>query len=69
MGDRLGLGLFWGAHPDRAQRSETGAEIYWKMQITPAIEITPGLQINFSPVQDPERSLAWIGELRLRVVL
>lgn len=67
--DRLGLGLFWGEPTNPDLGSETGAEIFWKMQLSPSLEITPGLQVIFDPALDADRSTAWIGELRLRLVL
>ena len=67
--DRVGIGLFWGEPWDERLGSETGLDLFWKVQLARSFELSPGLQLIFDPALDPDSETAWIAELRLRLVL
>jgi hypothetical protein len=66
--DRIGLGI-WQADPtDNTLDTETGIDSFWKIQVTPFMEVSPGLQYIFDPALKPKRSHAIIAQLRLRLL-
>ena len=66
--DRVGIGFWWGDPADGSLDDEFGAEIFWKLQLTPFLEITPDLQLVIEPALDPGRGAALIGGIRVRAL-
>lgn len=60
------LGYFYGAPVDRSLQQEHGMEIYWRAQITKALELTHDFQVCFDRVGQP--GPAFFGALRIRLV-
>lgn len=67
VNDRLGIGTWWGAPVDGALNDEYGVDMFWKVQVSPWLELTPGLQINLNPALK-DRNQAIFAGLRLRWV-
>ena len=65
--DELGLGLTWGKPAERGRRNQLGVELYWRLQLTDRIELTPDLQL-LRPADRGEDLEAVLG-LRLRLFL
>ncbi|GAB5450950.1 MAG: hypothetical protein Hals2KO_12780 [Halioglobus sp.] len=69
VNDRLGVGAWWGRPVEAALDDEYGLDLFWKFQISPWLELSPGLQFNMNPAAQPDRSKAVFAQMRLRVVL
>jgi porin len=64
--DQLGLGLTWGRPRDRGARDQYAVELYWRLQLTERIELTPDLQLLIRPANSDDDVEA-VGGLRVRV--
>lgn len=47
--DKIGLGYMYGEPTASSLRNEHGMEMYWRMQITQRLDLTPDFQIYFTP--------------------
>ncbi|MHC5061667.1 MAG: carbohydrate porin [Planctomycetota bacterium] len=63
--DWLGLGTGWSEPTDRNLRDEYLVESFWRMQLTPAVQLTPGVQLWFNPSMAPDNDLRAVFTLRL----
>ena len=43
-------------------------EAFYRVQLTPATQLTPDLQIIFNPVDNPEENAIAVGGIRLRTL-
>ena len=66
--DRVGFGVWHGDPTNSALRSETGVEVFYRAQVSPALQITPDIQVVFDPANSTSSSTAIFG-LRLRLEL
>ena len=66
--DLLGIGFGWGQPEDRSLRDQYVTEIFYRVQLTPKIQVTPGYQVIFDPSLTEEEDVVGIFGLRLRVV-
>ena len=67
--DRVGVAGWWARPTDRLLDDEYGVDMFWKVQLTSWLELTPGLQINFNPAAKPDRDKVVLAQMRLRLVL
>lgn len=63
----FGIGLSWGSPAEADLRNQFGIESMYRFYITQTISVIPGLQVLFSPSQNPDENA--IGVLSLRVRL
>jgi carbohydrate-selective porin OprB len=63
--DWLGLGAGWSDPTNQILRDEYLLESFWRMQLTPAVEFTPGVQLWFNPSMSPGKDLQAVFTLRL----
>ncbi len=63
--DWLGLGAGWSEPTDQTLRDEYLLESFWRMQLTPAVQFTPGVQLCFNPSRTPDNDLQAVFTLRL----
>ncbi len=63
--DWLGLGAGWSEPTDQTLRDEYVLESFWRMQLTPAFQFTPGAQLWFNPSMTPGDDLQAAFTLRL----
>jgi porin len=47
--DLLGVGVGWGDPTDPSRRDEFVVEAFWRMQITPSVQLTPDIQLWLRP--------------------
>lgn len=66
--DRVGIGAWWGDPADGGLDDEYGIDLFWKVQVSPWLELTPGLQYNLNPAL-MDRNKAVFASMRLRWVL
>lgn len=63
--DWLGLAAGWSEPTDQTLRDEYVLESFWRMQMTPALQFTPGVQLWFDPSMTPGNDLQAACTLRL----
>ena len=66
--DVLGIGFAWGQPEDDRLRDQYVAEAFYRLQLTPKIQVTPGYQIIFDPSKNPDQDVVGVFEFRVRVV-
>ena len=66
--DRIGFGAWYGNPSDPALHSEKGVEVFYRAQISPALQLTPDLQVVFDPANSTRSSEIILG-LRVRLEL
>jgi Carbohydrate-selective porin, OprB family len=66
--DRVGFGLWHGNPTNTTLRSETGLELFYRAQVSPALQITPDIQVVFDPANSTSSTKTVFG-LRLRLEL
>jgi Carbohydrate-selective porin, OprB family len=67
------LGLMWSQpikniFPGSGQRDQSGFEIYWRLQVTPILTVTPGLQVVIDPSFNPTQNVEVIPSIKFRTV-
>ena len=55
--DWLGLGFIWSDPSDGTRRDDYGMEMFWRLQMTENIQITPDIQLYFDPSTSPNRDI------------
>ena len=65
--DLLGVGLAWGEPQDRALRDQYVAEAFYRVQVTPNIQLTPGYQVIINPSENPDDDVIGVFEIRFRL--
>lgn len=64
--DRIGIGLTWAEPADRSLRDQKALDVFYRIQTTPEIAITPTLQVVFDPARNPMEDTVTVGGLRTR---
>lgn len=67
--DRIGLGAWWAEPTADNQHPEFGMEAFWKVQLSPYLELGPDLQAIFRPQAGAEDDPLLVAGLRLRLVI
>jgi porin len=62
--DTLGFGTSWGSPPDKTLRDQVTSEVFYRVQLTPNVSLTPNLQVYYQPSNNPEKD--WISVVGLR---
>jgi porin len=65
--DWLGLGFIWTDPSDGTRRDDYGMEMFWRLQLTEDIQVTPDVQLYFDPSRNPNRDLEAAFGLRMGV--
>ena len=55
--DWLGVGYMWQDPSDSNRRDDHGMEVFWRLQLTRDIQITPDVQLYFDPSRNPTRDI------------
>ena len=66
--DVAGLGASWARPPVDDPREQWGVEAFYRFQLTPRIQVTPGVQLIINPSADPDEDVVGIFQLRLGLV-
>ncbi len=69
------LAFTWAQELDEGQcgavpcsgRNQSMMEAYWKILVFPQFWITPGMQMHFDPVNNPDSSFVWLPMMKFRV--
>jgi Carbohydrate-selective porin, OprB family len=65
--DLLGIGAGWGEPTDSELRTEYIIEAFWRMQVTPSVQIAPDIQIWFNPSRAPDTAIEAVFSLRTTI--
>ena len=63
--DWLGMGVGWSEPTNQTLRDEYVAEAFWRMQLTPLIQVTPSVQFWFDPSLTPNDDFQSVFTIRL----
>jgi porin len=67
--DRLGAAVTWGRPPQSEARDQFSFEAWYRLQLTPHIQLSPGAQWTLHPAMNFERNSVWVVSIaRIRVV-
>jgi len=66
--DSLGLGVNWGAPPDKSLRSQFTSEAFYRIQMTQNLTVTPSVQVTYKPSLTLEKDWIVVAGFRLRLV-
>jgi len=64
--DILGIGFSWGKPSDKALKSQMVAELFYRIELNPFMQLTPGYQLIIKPADAPQNDVAGVFELRFR---
>lgn len=65
--DWLGVGFMWQDPSDGTRRDDYGMEMFWRLQLTENIQLTPDVQLYFDPSTNPNRDLEAAFGLRVGI--
>ena len=67
--DLFGFGLNWGRPPQSGLDDQYTAEIFYRLQLTQNMALTPDVQLIIDPALNPQESSIWVLGLRARLAL
>jgi porin len=67
--DRIGLGYTWADPADGSLDNQSEIDAFYRVQLTPEIQIGPTLSIIFDPVRNPDEDRITVWGIRTRVAL
>ena len=67
--DRIGVGYTWSDPADRSLDKQNMIDAYYRVQLTPEIEIGPTLEVIFDPVRNPDDDTVYVWGFRTRISL
>lgn len=67
--DRIGVGYTWSDPADRALKNQSEIDAYYRVQLTPEIQVGPTLSVIFDPVRNPEKDRITVWGFRTRIAL
>jgi len=67
--DRIGVGYTWSDPADTSLDKQQMIDAYYRVQLTPEIEIGPSLEVIFDPVRNPDDDTVYVWGFRTRIAL
>jgi porin len=67
--DRIGVGYTWSNPADQSLNEQDTIDAYYRVQLTPEIEIGPTLEVIFDPVRNPDDDTVYVWGFRTRIAL
>lgn len=67
--DLIGFGLNWGRPPESGLDDQYTAELFYRLQVTQNLAITPDMQLIIDPALNPNEDVLWVFGLRARLAL
>ncbi len=64
--DRVGIGLTWARPADEALDDQVAMDMFYRVQVTPEIAVSPTLQVIFDPVRNPDEDEIFVWGIRTR---
>jgi porin len=65
--DRIGIGYTWSDPADKSLDNENMVDAYYRVQLTPEIQVGPTLEAIFDPVRNPDDDTVFVWGLRTRI--
>lgn len=65
--DRIGFGYSWSSPADSALDDQGEIDTYYRVQLTPQIELGATFQVVFDPVRNPDEDTIFIWGIRTRI--
>jgi porin len=65
--DRIGVGFTWSDPANRALDDQSEIDAYYRVQMTPEIQVGPTFQIIFDPVRNPDKDRVYVWGIRTRI--
>ena len=65
--DLAGIAAAWGRPSNDRLDDQAVVEAFYRFQLTPAIEVTPDLQLIIEPTLAPEEDYVWVFGVRVRI--
>ena len=65
--DRIGVGYTWSNPEDSSLDNQGAIDAYYRVQLTPEIQIGPTLEVVFDPVRNPDEDTVFVGGFRTRL--
>ncbi|MFC1821953.1 carbohydrate porin [Thermodesulfobacteriota bacterium] len=66
--DDLGLATGWGSPPDKSLRDQITSEIFYRIQVTQNLALSPDIQLTYHPSFNTEKDWVTVLGLRMRLV-
>ena len=66
--DTLGIASSWGSPPEKALRDQITSEVFYRIQLTRNLSISPDLQAIYQPSYAPGKNWVFLTGLRMRMV-
>jgi porin len=66
--DFAGLALGWGRPSDPTRRDQYVVEAFYRSQVTPAIQVTPDIQLIWNPSNAPQTDYSIVAGIRVRIM-
>lgn len=67
--DLFGFGLNWGRPPQSGLDDQYTAEVFYRLQLTQNLGLTPDVQLIIDPALNPTEDVIWVLGLRARLAL
>jgi porin len=67
--DRIGVGYTWTDPANHDLDDQSQIDTYYRLQVTPEIQIGPTFQVIFDPVRNPEEDTVYVWGIRTRIEL
>ncbi len=64
--DRIGIGLTWTEPADSRLDDQGALDVFYRVQVTPRMAVTPTVQLIINPVRNPGRNEVWVLGVRSR---
>ncbi len=65
--DRIGIGFTWAKPASTALNDQGSLELYYRVQVTPVLAISPMLQVIINPARNQDADQIFIGGIRVRI--
>jgi porin len=67
--DRIGVGYTWSDPANHELDDQGQIDTYYRVQVTPEIQVGPTLQLIFDPVLNPDKDTVYVWGIRTRIEL
>lgn len=67
--DRIGVGYTWGKPADSSLGNQSNFDMYYRIQVTPRIEVSPIAQVILNPSRNIDSDAIFVGGIRARIAL
>jgi len=67
--DRIGVGYTWSDPSDGTLDNQSMIDWYYRVQMTPEIEVGPTFQVIVDPVRYPDEDTVFVWGIRCRIAL